>query len=308
MIKYLTHNKIDKTRWDECIRNSFNGNIYAWSWYLDIVHPGWEALVENDYERVMPLTSNKKYGISYLFQPFFTQQLGVFATSHLTGDIVQNFIDAIPQKFRLIEMRLNTYNKVDYNIDYFERHRNIELDLISDYQSLYNNYSTNTKRNLNKAKGQRLYLNNDISPQHIVELFKSNKGKDIKHWKDKEYQRLLELIDTAIKKEACFVIGVNDDNDDTIAGAVFMASHEKIVFLFSGSDETNKENHAITFLIDGIIKDFSGTPLTLDFEGSDNEGLARFYKGFGGKEIYYPEIRRNNMKGLFKVISKIMGK
>ena len=52
MIKYLTHNNIDKTRWDECIRRSFNGNIYAWSWYLDIVHPQWEALIENNYERV----------------------------------------------------------------------------------------------------------------------------------------------------------------------------------------------------------------------------------------------------------------
>ena len=56
MIKHLTHNMIDKRRWDDCIAKSFNGSVYAWSWYLDIVHPNWEALIENDYERVMPLT------------------------------------------------------------------------------------------------------------------------------------------------------------------------------------------------------------------------------------------------------------
>ena len=60
MIKYRTYDKIDKRRWDECIAKSFNGSVYAWSWYLDVVHPKWDALVENDYERVMPICGSKK--------------------------------------------------------------------------------------------------------------------------------------------------------------------------------------------------------------------------------------------------------
>ena len=78
MIRYLTHNQIDTQRWDECIAQSPDGLVYAWSWYLDVVHPDWEALVEDDYGAVMPLTGNKKFGINYLFQPFFTQKFGVF--------------------------------------------------------------------------------------------------------------------------------------------------------------------------------------------------------------------------------------
>lgn len=305
MIKHLPHNKIDKSRWDECIRHSFNGNIYAWSWYLDIVHPQWEALVENDYERVMPLTGNRKLGINYLFQPFFTQQLGVFSTSHLNEDIIQDFIDAIPQKYRLTEIRLNAYNKVNYEIDCFKRHRNIELDLIYNYQSIYNNYSSNTKKNLKKANKNILYINRELNPELVIKLFRDNKGKDIKHWKDKEYQRLLTLIDTAIEKECCFVYGVDDENNDTIAGAVFMVSHDKITFLFSGFDKNNKHKNAWTFLIDSVIREFSEMPFIFDFEGSDNEGLARFYKGFGGKEVCYPEFRHNNLKGIFKFIHKL---
>ena len=46
MIAYLTHDQIDKSRWDDCIAHAVNGMAYAWSWYLDVVHPGWEALVE----------------------------------------------------------------------------------------------------------------------------------------------------------------------------------------------------------------------------------------------------------------------
>lgn len=308
MIKYLTHNNIDKTRWDECIRRSFNGNIYAWSWYLDIVHPQWEALIENNYERVMPLTGNRKFGINYLFQPFFTQQLGIFSTSQLTEDIVLNFVNAIPKKYRLTEIRLNAYNKVNYGIDYFKKHRNIELDLIYNYQTIYNNYSSNTKKNLKKANKNILYLNRDVNPEVVINLFRSNKGKDVKHWKDKEYQRLLTLINTAIEKECCFVYGVSDENNDTIAAAVFMVSHDRITFLFSGNDKNNKDKNAWTFLIDSVIKEFCEMPLTFDFEGSDNEGLARFYKGFGGKEVYYPEIKRNNFRGILKFAYQLMAK
>lgn len=306
MIKLLKHNKIDKKRWDDCIKSSFNGNVYALSWYLDIVHPEWDALVENDYERVMPLTYSKKFGMSYMFQPFFVQQLGVFSISQLSQDDVENFINAIPQQYRLIKYRLNSYNKVDYESENIVSHRNVELDLIYDYQTLYNNYNNNTKRNLAKAESAGLSINNDVNPEVIVNLFKDNKGKNVKHWKDKEYERLLELIHTAISHECCITVGVNDMDNNTIAGAVFMHSHDRIIFLFSGSDEKHKDKHALTLLLDNIIREFSEMQYTLDFEGSDNDGLARFYKGFGGAEVFYPEIKRNNLKGILKFIYKLI--
>lgn len=308
MIRHLTHNDIDKKRWDECIAKSFNGNVYAWSWYLDIVHPKWEALVENDYERVMPLTGKRKLGVSYLFQPFFVQQLGVFSQSHLSQDDVERFIDAIPKRYELVEIRLNSYNKVNYDLDCFRRHRNVELDLISDYQSIYNNYSKNTKRNLAKAESHGLSLIGNVDPEIVIKLFRENRGKEIHHWKDKEYARLLDLIYAAIHKKHCFVCGVKDIDNQTVAAAVFMYSHDKITFLFSGCDDSNKEKHGLTLLLDSVIKHFSETQNTFDFEGSDNEGLARFYKGFGGKEIYYPKIKYDNLSIFYKFARRIMGK
>lgn len=300
MIKFLKHDMIDKNRWDECINMSFNGNIYAWSWYLDIIHPKWDALVENDYERVMPLTGKTKFGIHYLFQPFFAQQLGIFSRAPLSQNKVDDFINAIPKNYKLIEYRLNEFNKVDYDCESIAKHCNIELDLIYDYQHLYNNYSKNTKRNLAKAENAGLSVNRDILPSDIINLFRTNKGKDVKHWGDMEYGRLLDLIDTAIYHESCLLYGVRNIENEFVAGAVFMYSHDRITFLFSGSDNSNKHHHGLTLLLDNVIRDFSETQYTFDFEGSDNDGLARYYKGFGGKEVFYPEIKCNRFKGIFK--------
>ena len=94
-IQYLQHKKINFRKWDDCIRNSINGNLYDFSWYLDIVSEGWDALILSDYETVMPLTHQKKLGVSYILQPFFSQQLGVFSTQRITSEVVSEFIITI---------------------------------------------------------------------------------------------------------------------------------------------------------------------------------------------------------------------
>ena len=109
-IKYLSQAEIDKSKWDACISNAPNGVIYAYSFYLDQMAKHWDALVlsegplsEDDYKAVMPLTWNSKYGFYYLYQPAFTASLGIFG-ENISGTIIKKFFDAIPSKFKLIEI------------------------------------------------------------------------------------------------------------------------------------------------------------------------------------------------------------
>src|SRR6187431_1007687 len=102
-IQYLSHKEIDKTKWDACIEQASNGLIYPYSFYLDSMSKHWDALVLNDYEAVMPLTWNKKYGFYYLYQPAFTASLGVFGKS-LTKEVIEDFVSMFPSKFKLVEI------------------------------------------------------------------------------------------------------------------------------------------------------------------------------------------------------------
>lgn len=295
MIQYLSHERIDKTRWDTCVAQSVNGNGYAWSWYLDIVHPGWEALVElvdGNYLSIMPITNKKKYGINYLCQPFFVQQLGIFSVEPLTQEKVLAFLQAIPHRYRLVEIRLNEQNCLPDRSKGVEMHRNFLLDLDNSYESLSSKYHENTRRNLKKSLNSSLHLVKEAPIQKAIALFRSDKGASIAHWGDAEYARLECLSMAAVNSSNAFIYGVQElVNEEIICCALFLKSLGRITFLFSGNSPLGRETQAMTFLIDQVIREFAGTPLTFDFEGSDDPQLARFYQGFGSTAVSYPGIR-----------------
>jgi hypothetical protein len=72
MIRVLSRQEIDVKKWDACINESETGQIFGYSWYLDVCCKDWFGLVENDYQAVFPLCSRTKIGIKYIYQPFFT--------------------------------------------------------------------------------------------------------------------------------------------------------------------------------------------------------------------------------------------
>ncbi|NOY50373.1 MAG: hypothetical protein GXO88_07425 [Chlorobi bacterium] len=293
MVKHLTSQQIDHDKWDKCIGSSFNGNVYALSWFLNFAHPNWEALVEDDYVSVMPLTVSKKYGLKYALQPCFVQQLGVYSTNKLFPEKVKEFIDAIPKNIKYVDINLNIHNKTSaLEITTFEN-KTYMLDLVRDYESLRSNYSVNTKRNLKKASKHKLQLLKNIKPNELINLFKNNKGKELSVFNDANYQALERIIYRSIHKNMGLVYGVYDASNQLCAAAFFTRYREKLIFLFSGSNQKAKQNRAMFFLIDEVIKQHSPSLLTLDFEGSNDENLARFYAGFGSVEVYYNSIRAN---------------
>lgn len=304
MIQYYNHTEINRQKWDALIAS--NGMIYAQSWYLDIVHPGWEALVLDDYEAVMPITGGTKFGIHYLFQPFFAQQLGIISRQPLSPEKQTQFLQSIPEKYRFCEIRLNESNTFNDNIQGVEYHRNVILNLNQDYDSIRAHYHTNTKRNLAKAEGNGLELDFETDLPEIIDLFRSNRGASVKVWGDAEYAILLRLKDAALRHDQALVVGVkHQETKALLCGGLFMATADRVIFLFSGCNEAGKEKQAMTFMMDRMIQRFANQPITFDFEGSDDDNLRRFYLGFGGEERRYPSYTYNNMSAAGKAVLRL---
>ena len=305
MISYIKHNEIDKKSWDDCIRQSFNGNVYVCSWYLDLVHEDWDALVEDDYQRVMPLTLKTKLGITYYYQPFFTQQFGVFSISILNPDIIENFISKIPSHIKLIDVNFNSFNKITNKDLQVITNANYLLDLINDYPKLASKYSNNIKRNLKKSLKSNLAFMKGVRPEDLISLFRSNRGADITKWTDVNYVVLQRIMYSAIHKGMGNVYGVYTEHNELCASAFFLKNNNRLIFLFSGTNEVARNNGAMTFLIDTVIRKNSPGSRILDFEGSNNQNLARFYKGFGAKRTTYSRLKINRLDIVFKIMHKV---
>ncbi len=281
-IKHLRNNAIDYELWDNCITHSHNYLAYACTWYLDIVSPGWEALVAGNYDYVMPLPIKSKYNISYLVQPVLTQQLGIFSKKEITNLVVEEFIKEIP--YFSYELNLNEYNFcVKAQIS-----PNLVLNLNNSYTDIYSKYSTNTTRNIEKARKKRLSIKEDIPCNEFVNFYFSvNKQSETLP------KTLLEkIVEKGLSKNGVKLYGVFDEEDDQIAGLCVLRTPKRHILLIQVSNAIGKAYSAMFYLIDFLICTEAGKGIEFDFEGSKIEGIARFYKGFGAKNHPYYTLKK----------------
>jgi len=287
-IQYRKRHEIDNDKWNLCIETAPNGLIYAYSFYLDGTADNWDALILNDYEAVMPLPWRKKIGFYYLYQPFFSAQLGVFG-NNINANLVENFLKAIPSKFKLWELSLNHQNIFRLNsFRLFER-ANFVLPLNHAYETLYTNYRESIKRNIKKSVQYGCHKKTDFDIDDVIEL--SRQQKHIAS--DDEFQKFKNLYLLLKDKSASKTYGIFSDKNELIASCVFTFSHNRAYYILVGNHPNGRTLGASHALIDAFIKDYAGQNLTLDFEGSDIKNLAFFYSSFGAMEEKYAAIKVN---------------
>lgn len=300
-IQYLEHKNIDKQKWDRCIDRAGNGLIYAYSFYLDHLSPGWDALVAGDYETVMPLPWKKKMGVSYLYQPFLVAQTGVFG-NNLSASLVEDFIEAIPSKFRLIEIPLNTDNIIDSMPHELSLRANYVLDLRPSYDEMYSGYRENSKRNIKRAEKLGCTIVKNFAPEKVTDLALEQMRTREKVVVENA-ARFKELYYFLHPEQMATTYGI-ELNGKLIASCIFFFSHNRAYYILVGNHPDGKTIGASHMLIDAFIKDHAGEPMVLDFEGSDMRNLAFFYTSFGATLENYPFLRINNLPFYMKWLKK----
>ena len=301
-IKYLIYSQIEKNKWDDCISNASNGLIYPYSYYLDTMARNWDALVLGDYQCVMPLTWNKKFGIYYLYQPPFAASLGIFG-SGITKELVEDFLTAIPDKFKYWDIYFNGSNNFSPESFPFYQRTNFILDLKSSYADLYTNFRDNIKRNIKKASQFQLVTKKDIPVAAVIALARQQ-SRAFADIKECDYQNLETLYRYLYEQEKATTYGVYSNEGQLIASAAFLFSHNRAYYILVGNHPNGKTLGASHVLVNAFISDHAGRELLLDFEGSDISSLAFFYSSFGAVEEIYPAIRLNRLPAPLKWLKK----
>ncbi len=296
MIRYLIHKEIDKIKWGNCIDESGNGVIYAKTFWLDEMCK-WDALVLNNYEAVMPLTWNRKYGFYYLYQPYFIKQLGVFAKT-ITPEMVNAFLSAIPAKFKLwnVDMIENSGDIQTMGLQklFLKKRTNFLLQLDKSYVELYKNYKRLSQRMLQKAKENEIILVKNADPIDAISFYKRNYNYD-KKITESIYTKLYNAVSIACKNKQAYTYLAKTKQDEIIAAYIILKDEKNIYSLIGGSNKKGKEVGAFYFLTDAAIKDNADSKLTFRFEGSDKKGIAFFNSQFGALPVEYVHLHYNNL-------------
>lgn len=300
-IRYIKHKDIDSENWGRCIENAVNSRIYANIWHLDRTAEVWDALVWGDYEFVMPLPVRKKWGITYVFQPLFCQQLGIFPKpAKLVSDL---FYHELLKKFRYCDVHINSQNlatQTEKGIEFLPR-QNYLLNLTYNYKALAKSYSTNTKRNIAKANSNGLQFVAGIRLDDYLAFKKANIIGEISK---KELEKLRSLIAFGQYKGFGEIFGVYSPGNELCAAVYFCKWKNRVIYMNAATGKEGKNLGAMYFMVDNFIKANAEQELILDFEGSMVPGVARFYSGFGATAEAYFQLKFNRLPLPFRWFKK----
>ena len=285
-IHYIKRKDIDIARYDACIEQAKNSLIYAYSWYLDTVCETWDVLEWGDYTAVLPvpfLRLKRHFYRKNIYQPDTIQQLGLFTKKVLDHSLASLFIE----RFLSLKPRSYHFNYFDSK-QFFATHPslteriNYELDLSKTYNEIRAAYGSNLKRNLKKALRSAF----EIRTIGVTDFLDFKKNHTHYRVNNRQWQKIDRLSRKAGEVKAMICYGLYKEDTLQAALALLKDSH-RFILLNSATGDFAKKHGGIAWLLDTLIRENAGTNLILDFEGSMLPGVARFYKGFGAKEVNY---------------------
>ena len=301
-IRYLKHEQIDIDKWDQAIDNCTNALVYAKAWYLNIVSPKWDALVMGDYKVVMPLTCRKKFGIKYLYKPFFSQFLGVFYKNEDDAKYVPEFLEEASKHFRLIDININVSNS-NFKADFCKQRQTQVLFLNKEYEELRKNYNRSNRKNVNKANRENIRIESSTKPDVFIqmtkEMYKDRKVQGVSENDFKQLHEIARYSATNGMGELHYAFL----NGQICASAFFLEWGNRIILQTAINDD-GKETGAIFKVLDQFIQSRAGTNQILDFAGSNIKGVAYRNLGFGSVNQYYFSVHINKLPWFIRLLRR----
>ena len=305
-IKYIKNGDIDKLKWDNCIRQSNNGLIYAESFYLDHMSANWDALILDDYEVVMPLTWKRKWGIQYLYQPPFIQQGGIFFKKKLTAKIIRSFIDEASHKFKFAEFTINYLNELTPEKGLQVKMRNnFILQLGDGYKQVAKRYNSYIKQRLSRLAKFSLQYKPSTDHTAAIKLYRKLYGERMTSVSSKDYLQFEKLCKIISADNRVLIRHVyNSDGKELLAVILLLKDDKRLYNIISCILPKGKKLLANYFLYNEVIREFADEDIILDFEGSDIPGVSYFYNKFSGSNQQYAFVKFNNLPLPIKLLKR----
>jgi hypothetical protein len=303
MIKIYNHNEIDKTKWDECVLKSSNGLIYSMSWYLDAVSPGWNALIDDDYQYVFPLTHKKKFGISYLMNPNHIQNLAIIG-NNVSAEKEIVFLELIKKEYKYSNLRIASSNYDKLNSFFSQQYINYELNLNETYSTLYSNYSRKNKKNVKSGRNKGLTLKEYHNIEEFIAITREILSKKLKGLRPIFWVDMQNLLNVVVPKGHCKLYATYDNQGRLCSVTGFLHFKNRWYLMYNSANEYGRKLQSHYFVLDNFISQHACDDLILDFVGSNVSSIANFFEGFGATKTLYYGLLINKLPLFLRLIKK----
>ena len=291
-IQYLKNEEINFVKWDNCINNAYNGCIYAFSWYLNIICEDWDAIIKDDYSVVMPVLYRKTGPFRYSCNSIFSPRLGVFSTEILKEEIVNAFLEKLSTLYSVFSINLNKYNKVKASLFNQKPKVVYECDLIETYENLRNKYHPDINVALEKAGKHKISVIKNVKPNDFLNLITKKHVLISYQIKKDDLINLRRIIAFVYRHGIGEIYVAYNSYNELCAACLFLKSNRKSNLIFSAITQEGIQQHAMYYLIDHYIKKHAGQTLTLNFENISVPDKEKFCKGFGAGAYFYVNVHQ----------------
>jgi len=292
------NNAKQKARYSAVLSASPCARLYAEAAYLDIAAPNWTYLYlqhEGD-EWVMPWTYGARPFAAR--QPLFCQQWGIFGPHAPSEAVIQAFYTEARRRSWRLELYLEPNSLLNFG-KVMALRKNLLLSTAelapSELRSeLISGYSQHTHRQLRKAVANKVSVI-EINPTEALKGLPAMWGPFApKMAALSRYTKIIKMLDNQARVLAYGASSgpadmINGDYEALALWVEDVPQRNRRVLLGFGTSERGKTNAAGFALLHHSLQDlatrFEG--VTFDFEGSQIEGVARLYEGFGATPERY---------------------
>ncbi len=249
---FVPFEEIDKRKWNGTVYASPNGNISGYYWFLKSVLKEWDALVEGDYQSVMPVF---RYEPSD-FQIDMLYELGPYTVNALTTARCQSFYQSWKDRsgtFSYPFNRVMTRLLLEKNEDSVHAVNRIFLDLSEPYEQISGRYLSESKEILHNIKLSDYTFHAQEKPEQIIMQEKlREEDKHILH----------RLMYNAIQRGCGWHARISHQHTLKSAAAFYISDHRSIRMIYSLQQN---DNMSFALLHDTFLKGNSGRPIRLYF-------------------------------------------
>jgi hypothetical protein len=298
MIVYLKNTEIDREHWDTCLKNSGVGKPYPYSWYLDIMAPGWEALIDDDYDSLFPVPAREILGLKFTTTPVFVQQLGAYSPDKPAISALTEFLDYMPEIFRVTDLSIG--QKTDYPGYWIRERQNYVINLSYTYGTLAGRFTPDCRSIILSGTRKKIMVVSDVTPEEMTGLCIANRKLSGVNAGKADYEKLGKLMKHCLKTKKGRILGVRTYGRKLIYGIFLIHLHGSITVIAEAHTPRSIERNLSYHVINGIIKEHSASMKILDLAGASLKSSTPAGIMFGGMAIPYYRICRNRILWPFR--------